>query len=111
MLPLRTLVGVEAALLRQGEGDIRKPFPPPEAYASTPLLFEGVVARTWRLGLSVASVTLAGLAIQGWAGVHFVTNADHVSGATSRSVRGSLHGGLHAAHPIPGGLVIARRLT
>lgn len=90
LLPMSTLAGVEAALLRQGEGDIRKPFPLPEEFAATPLIFEGVVERTWRGAVLLDMAPAAGLHIHGSAGLHLLQNADHVAGANATRFVGDL---------------------
>src|SRR5258708_35883998 len=47
------LVSPEITVLRQGEGDFRKRFPPVAAYDTTPTLFDGVVERTLRLATAL----------------------------------------------------------
>jgi hypothetical protein len=82
--PLRRhwLLAPELTLLRQGEGSLNAPWPTDTALGNTPTLFIGTVERTWR-----AAVGLSGregpIAIQGNAGLHYLQNADHVSGRTS----------------------------
>ena len=73
------LLSPEATLLRQGEGDFRLPYPPVAAYGTTPTIFAGVVERTVRLALGAAWQRSA-WGLTGNGGVHFVTNAGHVTG-------------------------------
>jgi hypothetical protein len=83
------LVAPEVTLLRQGEGDFRLPYPPGSAYATTPTFLAGTVERTVRLALGVrADAHRVGFA--GDAGVHFVSNAGHVSGQSDARFVGSV---------------------
>ncbi len=75
------LLAPEATVLRQGEGDFRKPYPPVAAYGTTPTLFAGVVERTARLALG-ATWQQGHWGLSGNGGVHFIHNAGHVSGAS-----------------------------
>ena len=83
-IPLRDrwLVAPDAAVLRQGEGDINAPFPQTAQQAGQiPQIFIGTVEKTYRLGLSLNGAE-GPLAIAGTAGFHHVVNADHVPGRT-----------------------------
>jgi hypothetical protein len=91
-LPL-TLVGPEVTLIRQGEGDLRDPFP--ADLTSVPTLHQGVVERTLRLALrgdlSLRVGPLGGmLAVSG--GLHHVSNAGHVAGSSEDRFVGSVVG-------------------
>jgi hypothetical protein len=91
-LPL-ALVGPELTLIRQGEGDLRDPFP--LDLTSVPTLHQGVVERTLRLALrgdlSIRLGPLGGmLAVSG--GLHHVSNAGHVTGASDDRFVGSVVG-------------------
>ena len=75
---LRGLVRAEAALLRQGEGDIRAAFTLP---STEPFLHIGIVERTVRLALDARARVAGQLVLTGNAGAHIVRNAAHVVGA------------------------------
>ena len=75
------LLSPEATLLRQGEGDFRRPFPPVAAYGTTPTVLSGVVERTARLALG-ASWQYGAWGLTGNGGVHFVDNLRHARGAS-----------------------------
>ncbi len=76
-----TVIVPELMLLRQGEGDFREPFPELPA-DDTPFIFEGVVENTLRIGLRAQATAFGHFDIGGHAGVHFVSNAGHVQGAS-----------------------------
>ncbi|MGQ0703345.1 MAG: hypothetical protein ACT4PM_09470 [Gemmatimonadales bacterium] len=79
------LISPKLALLRQGEGRINAPFPPPEEAATTPARFIGTIARTGWAGASLAG--LGGpLDVQVEAGVRHTRNAEHQDGRTRTSV-------------------------
>jgi hypothetical protein len=73
------LLAPEAVLLRQGEGDFRRPYPPVAAYDTTPVFLAGTVERTVRLAL-VARYDRGPLGIALDAGAHVIRNAGHVAG-------------------------------
>jgi hypothetical protein len=75
------LLTPEVTLLRQGEGDFRLPYPPVTAYDSTPAFLDGVVERTVRLAIS-GQLSAGAWSLSGDGGVHLISNADHVTGAT-----------------------------
>jgi len=75
------LVQPEITLLRQGEGDLHLPHPPVSAYPSTPAFLAGIVERTLRLAAGAhAAHGRWDLSADG--GVHLISNAAHVSGAS-----------------------------
>jgi hypothetical protein len=76
------LIRPEATFLRQGQGDMRLPYPPVEEYAQTPTIFAGVVERTMRAAVSGDIAFGFGITARFNAGAHFVTNAGHVSGVS-----------------------------
>jgi hypothetical protein len=78
----RVLLTPQLAWLRQGEGDFRRSFPPLPA-DTHPLLFEGTVERTLRVGLTAAATVGRGLSLVGDIGWHAVENAAHVNGVTA----------------------------
>ncbi len=75
------LLQPEITLLRQGEGDLHLPHPAVSAYATTPGFLAGVVERTLRLAAG-AHAARGRWALSGDAGVHLISNAGHVSGAS-----------------------------
>lgn len=83
------LVEPEATLLRQGQGDPRLPYPMVADYPTTPVLFQGVVQRVVQLLLG-ARWQHAALSVTGSGGAHFVSNLDHVSGASKTEWIGSV---------------------
>jgi hypothetical protein len=83
------LVTPEVTILRQGEGDFRKPYPTDAEYPTTPTFHAGVVERTIRLAVGVRADRRR-FGVRGDAGVHFVSNAAHVTGASDTRFVGSL---------------------
>lgn len=75
------LIQPEVTLLRQGQGDLRQPYPPVSAYGTTPTLFAGVVERTVRLALG-GTWQRGAWGLAGNGGVHFRHNADHAPGVS-----------------------------
>ncbi len=76
-----SLLTPEVTLLRQGEGDLHLAHPLVAAYDSTPAFLSGVVERTVRLAVS-ARVPVGSWSLKGDGGVHLISNADHVTGAS-----------------------------
>ncbi len=85
----RWLVQPEASLLRQGEGRLTDPFPPPGERGSTPQLFTGTMERTWALGARLDGRT-GPLDLAARAGYHHVQHAGHERGATDHRFEGRL---------------------
>jgi hypothetical protein len=79
----------ELTLLRQGQGRINDPFPPPAEAGATPQLFIGVVERTWRAALGISS-RQGPLDLSANAGFHHVVNSDHIEGRTVNRFEGRL---------------------
>ena len=76
-----SLLTPEVTLLRQGEGDLHLAHPTVAAYDSTPAFLSGVVQRTVRMAMGYR--LLAGpWTLAGDGGVHLISNANHVTGAT-----------------------------
>jgi len=75
------LLQPEITFLRQGEGDLHLPHPPESAFPSTPTIFAGVVERTLRLALA-GQVARGRWLLSGDGGVHLISNAGHVTGAS-----------------------------
>ncbi len=84
------LLQPELTLLRQGEGDPRLPHPLPAAYPTTPTIFQGVVEHTFRLALSGNYAPHERLGLTFGAGVHHITNFQHVTGDTRTRFVGSV---------------------
>ena len=84
------LLGAEATLLRQGEGDFRLPFPDTSQYDVTPRLFAGVVERTLRAAGNAHLRFGPHVALEADAGLHRVSNADHVVGRRRTRFVGSI---------------------
>jgi hypothetical protein len=75
------LLTPEVTMLRQGEGDLHLAHPAVAAYDSTRAFLSGVVERTVRLAMGYR--LLAGpWTLAGDGGVHLISNANHVTGAT-----------------------------
>jgi hypothetical protein len=77
----RWMVTPDLTLLRQGEGRIDAPFPAGQQFTDTPEILIGTVASTYRLGTRVAG-RIRGFDLVGDVGLHHLTNADHVPGAS-----------------------------
>jgi len=90
-LPLPSLLlQPELTLLRQGEGDPRQPHPLVTDYPTTATIFQGVVERTLRLALSGNYAPHQRLGVTFDAGVHHITNFQHVSGDSHTRFVGSV---------------------
>ena len=77
------IVTPEFTLLRQGEGDPRLPYPSStEELSRTPVIFAGVVERTWRAALGSTFQLPLGLEVQFDGGIHRVHNAGHQVGVS-----------------------------
>jgi capsule assembly protein Wzi len=84
------LMQPEITLLRQGEGDPRLPHPPVSAYPTTPTIFQGVVERTLRVALSSSYAPSERVGLTAGAGLHHVTNFQHIAGDTRTRFVGSV---------------------
>ena len=84
------LLTPELTVLRQGEGDPRQPHPPVTAYPTTPTIFQGVVERTLRGAVSGTFLATDRLSFSFDAGVHRITNFQHVAGDTRTRFLGSV---------------------
>jgi hypothetical protein len=84
------LLTPELTLLRQGEGDPRQPHPPVSAYPTTATIFQGVVERTLRAALSGSYAPGGRLGVTFDAGVHHITNFQHVTGDTRTQFSGAV---------------------
>jgi hypothetical protein len=91
LLPLPSLLlQPELTLLRQGEGDPRLPHPLPAAYPTTATFLQGVVEHTLRLALSGSYAPHDRLGLTFDAGVHHITNFQHLSGDKQTRFVGSV---------------------
>ena len=84
------LLTPELTFLRQGEGDPRQPHPLVTAYPTTATIFQGVVERTLRGAVSGSFLATDRLSFGFDAGVHRITNFQHVSGDTRTRFLGSV---------------------
>jgi hypothetical protein len=85
----QALLEPEISFLRQGEGDLHLPNPPASAFASTPGFLAGVVERTLRLAAR-GNVAHGRWVLSGDGGVHLISNAGHVTGASTTRWVGSI---------------------
>ncbi|HEX2451206.1 MAG TPA: hypothetical protein VHJ69_08695 [Gemmatimonadales bacterium] len=92
-IPVRTrwLVTPELTFQRQGEGRINDPYPPlgPDSTQVTPMLFIGVVEKTYRVSIGVAG-RQGPLDLTADAGFHHVTNDQNVPGVTANRFVGRI---------------------
>lgn len=84
------LLEPELTYLRQGQGDPRLPHPLPAAYPTTATIFQGVVERTLRLAASGDYTPSEHLGVSFDAGIHRITNFQHVIGDTRTQFIGSI---------------------
>ena len=84
------LLTPEVTYLRQGEGDPRLPHPVVSAYPTTPTILQGVVERTVRFAVTGAYAPSGRVGLSFDAGVHRITNFEHVSGDTRTRFLGSV---------------------
>ena len=96
------LLTPEISYLRQGEGDPRLPHPDVSAYPTTPTIFQGIVERTLRFAVAGSYAPSARVGLSFDAGVHRISNFQHVSGDTRTRVLGrvSLSYRLERAGPV-----------
>src|SRR2546422_11382147 len=83
------LVHPEPTFLRQGEGALPLPHPGVSAYPSTPAFLAGVVERTLRLAAR-GHAAHGRWVLSADGGVHLISNAGHVSGASKTRWVGSI---------------------
>jgi len=76
----RLLASFELTWLRQGEGDLRLPYPQVADYPSTATFLQGVVERTARVAAQAVWTPVPDVTLSADVGRHFIANADHVSG-------------------------------
>ncbi|HKP28172.1 MAG TPA: hypothetical protein VJU15_02175 [Gemmatimonadales bacterium] len=83
------LVTPEITWLKQGEGNLRTPFPTGADLAATPTFFIGTPTRTWRFGLGVSGQKGA-LGLKGSGGLHAISNDGHVEGSSTTRFEGRI---------------------
>ena len=83
------LVQPEITFLRQGEGDLHLPHPTVSAYPSTPAFLAGIVERTLRLAAR-GDAGHGRWLLSADGGVHLISNAGHVTGASKTRWVGSI---------------------
>src|SRR6266550_4965055 len=83
------LVQPEITFLRQGEGDLHLPHPTVSAYPSTPAFLAGIVERTVRLAAR-GDAGHGRWLLSADGGVHLISNAGHVTGASKTRWVGSI---------------------
>ena len=84
------IVAPEFTVLRQGEGDLRRPFPPPEDNPITPTIFDGNVETTMRMAVAATFAHERGFTGTVNAGWHHITDAGHVEGLTDDRFVGTI---------------------
>ncbi len=85
------LVRPELSFLRQGEGDLRQPFPPRESYPDLPITLTGVVETTLRAAVQGSIAHSSGVQLSFDAGVHRISDYQHVEGASKTKFVGVVH--------------------
>src|SRR5690606_10956437 len=82
-VPVRSswMFSPDLTLFRQGEGQIEDPYPVQPELSGTPALFIGIVEKTWRAGFKLSGQE-GPMALSADAGLHHVTNAGHIAGAS-----------------------------
>jgi hypothetical protein len=85
------LIKPELSLLRQGEGDLRQPFPPRESYPDLPVTLTGTVETTLRAAVQGTIAHPAGIHLSFDAGVHQISDYQHVEGASKTKFVGTVH--------------------
>ncbi len=95
--PMITL-SPELVFLEQGEGDMRLVNQPLPDYG--PTIFGGVIERTLRLGLTGRAQLLQRVDLDFDAGLHFVSNKDHVSGVSDTRFVGRVKGAFRFGGPV-----------
>lgn len=76
----RALIGGEVTYIRQGEGDFRNPFPPPQLLTDSVRFLTGIVERTLRVAAEANWTPVPGINLSTDIGRHFIWNANHVQG-------------------------------
>jgi hypothetical protein len=83
------LLSPEITWLKQGEGNLRAPFPAGPELAATPAFFIGTPATTWRFGLA-ASGQKGAFGLRGTGGLHAISNDGHVEGSSTTRFEGRI---------------------
>ncbi|MGD8414349.1 MAG: hypothetical protein PVF33_08960 [Candidatus Latescibacterota bacterium] len=85
------LLRPELSVLRQGEGDLRAPFPPREDYPDLPSVHTGIVETTLRAAVQGTVAHPSGVTLAFDAGVHRISDYEHVEGASKTKFVGAVH--------------------
>ena len=99
----RAVFGGELTYIRQGEGDMRKPFPPASSWADSLNFLTGIIERTLRIAVQANWTPVYGINLSTDVGRHFIWNANHVQGVRGdrwvwrirAEIRRRLAGGIH----------------
>jgi hypothetical protein len=83
----RTPLRLYAARRRQGEGDYRAAFPAAADYATTPVIFGGIISNVTRLGLSGAS-RFGDFELSGDVGINRVSDEAEARGVSANGFQG-----------------------
>jgi hypothetical protein len=83
------LVSPEITWLKQGEGNLRAPFPTEADLAATPTFFIGTPTTTWRFGLGVSGQK-GSFGLKGTGGLHAISNNGHVEGSSTTRFEGRI---------------------
>ena len=74
------LMGAEITYIRQGQGDLRNAYPPPQHWADSVRFLTGIVERTLRVAAQANWTPMPGINLSTDIGRHFIWNANHVQG-------------------------------
>jgi len=85
------LLSPEVTILRQGEGDLRLPFPAVEDFPNTATLFQGQVETTFRAAVNGSYVHPSGIYASFSAGWHHIADLNHIEGQSDDKVVGTLY--------------------
>src|SRR3989475_1673237 len=92
-------VSAELVFLEQGQGDMRLVNPPLPDYGATLFGAGDVIERTLRLGLTGRAQLLRRIDLDVDAGLHFIRNKDHQSGASDTRFVGRVKGAFRFGGP------------
>lgn len=95
VMPRRGLLaGLQLTLIRQGEGDLRLPYPPVAAYDDSLTFLTGTVERSLHIGANAIWTPSRTVSLSAYAGLIRITNAGHVAGADDSRFVWRLQGSL-----------------
>ncbi|HVO35796.1 MAG TPA: hypothetical protein VMT21_09540, partial [Gemmatimonadales bacterium] len=100
----RGLLGGEITFIRQGEGALGRPFPPPQLLGDSVRFLTGIVERTLRLAMQANWTPAPGINLSTDVGRHFIWSANHVQGVRGdrwvwrvrAEIRRRITGGIHS---------------